>query len=138
VEVGVGFLAGLQEPALGGGEAEGEEFADAESEAAFELELLRNVADAAEGFGGNGLAEEADVAGMEALQAEQAAEERGFAGAVRADERDDFAFGNAEVDAVENGDAVESDTAVADFSDDVAAVRGGGLALGTVVGHLFP
>src|ERR1043165_66604 len=81
---GDGF-ARLPEPVASLFEAQREKFADAEREGFFERQFLRNVSNATKCFWRDWLAEEADIAGVELLQAEQCTQERGFARTVWTD-----------------------------------------------------
>lgn len=81
-------------------EAEGHEVAGAEREVGVEGEFLRDVADAAGG---------GDAAGGFFLEAEDGADEGGFAGAVGADEAADFAGAEGKGDVVEDGAVAEGD-----------------------------
>ncbi len=62
----------------------------------------------------DGAALEADRAALRPVEARQAVEERGLAGAVRADQTADFTARDVEIDVVERDDAAESDRQASD------------------------
>src|SRR3954470_12449438 len=130
--LGHGF-ARLPEPVTGLFEPKSQKFTNAEGESFFEHQLLRNVTDAAECFGRDRLAEEADLPGVEFLQAKQRAQQCGFAGTIRPDQRHDFAFGNVQIHAAQNFRRTERDAGVADFDNGAAGVGRRGLALWAIV-----
>ncbi len=74
-------------------------------------ELLAHVADAALGplgVGDDVLAQDADAAGLRGDRAGEHADGRGLAAAVRAEEPEDLASGDVEVDAVHGGEVAET------------------------------
>ena len=116
-EAGEGFFgvasggAPVDEAQAAGLAAEGEVFGDGQRRD--EVDLLIDGRDAA-GFGvgrrtrGDASALEGDFAGVGGVDAGEDLDERGFAGAVFAEERVDFAGADGEVDGVEGDDAGET------------------------------
>jgi hypothetical protein len=121
----VGKAMGFPEPLMGLARAEREEFADAQDETAIEDHALRDVADAGEGVREMFFPEETNLATIDFLQAEQATEQGGFAGSVRADQRDSFAFGNLEVHTAEDRVVLDANVNITHLDDQVS----GGAAL---------
>lgn len=78
--------------------------------------FLRRVADAGQGLPHVAFAEDFDFPFRVILQAEQAAEQGGLAGAVRPDERRDLSLRHAHVHPAQHRRAAEADAQVADFN----------------------
>ena len=117
-EVLVGDTMWPPEPLVGAAKTQREEFADAEDETAVHGDALRDVANARKRAGNLFFAEEANLALVDFLQTEKAAQEGGFTGAVRTDEGDDFTFGNLKADAAEDVVSLDRDMDVAHFGHD--------------------
>src|SRR3954470_19265037 len=93
-------------------EAQRGNLANAENERALQREPLWHVAHARQNRGELRLAKNLNLAAIRLFQAEQAAQKRGLARAIRPNERNDLALGHAHVDPAQDAGAAEGEVEI--------------------------
>jgi hypothetical protein len=111
--------APFPEPVAGAPRSQTEEFTGAQNETAVQRKLLRNISNSREGFADLGFAENSNFTGINFLQTQNAAEQGGFAGAIRANQGDDFTSRNFQVDPGEDWIAAKGKLKVANLDDGI-------------------
>src|SRR3954470_19974593 len=130
-------FARLPKPVLGFLDPQRQKFADAQRESLFQVQFLRNIANSTKRLWRNRLSKKADLTGIQFLQAQQRAKQRGFPGTIRPDQRHDFAFRNTEIHPAQNLDPAERHPRITDFHNRLAGVASRRLTLWTIVSQLF-